>query len=72
MLAEEKNLKNAEADLEVIVHVYDFRMTLKEMLMYIEQGILPQRFQRYKNDMMYYALIANGITYMQRIGKDKF
>ena len=71
-MAEEKNLKNAEADLEVIVHVYDFRMTLKEMLMYIEQGILPQRFQRYKNDMMYYALIANGITYMQRIGKDKF
>ena len=68
---EEKNLKNAEADLEVTVHVYDFRMTLEEMLTYIEQDILPQRFHLYKNDMMYYALVANGITYMQRIEKDK-
>ncbi len=68
---EEKNLKDAEADLEVIVHVYDFRMTLKEILTYIKQNILPQRFQLYKNDMMYYALVANGITYMQRIEKDK-
>ena len=46
-------------------------MTLKEILTYIKQNILPQRFQLYKNDMMYYALVANGITYMQRIEKDK-
>lgn len=52
------------------VHVYDFRMTLDEVLSYIEQGDLPERFAAYDNDMRNYALVANGITYMQRIGND--
>lgn len=57
-------------DLEATVHVYDFRMTLEEVLSYIEQGDLPKRFEAYDNDMRNYALVANGITYMQRTEKD--
>ena len=53
-------------DLDVTVHVYNFRMTLDEILNYIEQDILPQRFAPYDNDLRNYALVANGITYMQR------
>ncbi len=56
----------AEPDLEVVVHVYDFRMTLDEMFDYIEQNIVPARFEVYAGDMRDYALTANGITYMQR------
>ena len=62
--------KAPEPDLDAVVHVYDFRMTLDEMLSYIEQGALPERFEAYDNDMRSYALVANGITYMQRIGND--
>ena len=45
-LAVEEQYKSAltEPDLEAVVHVYDFRMTLKEMLDYIESGTLPERF----------------------------
>ncbi len=53
-------------DLEVEVHVYDFRMTQCEMLEYIEQEKKPERFLPYESDMQDYALTANGITYMQR------
>ena len=31
-----------DPDLDVVVHVYDFRMTLDEVLSYIEQGVLPK------------------------------
>lgn len=61
----------AKPDLEVIVHVYDFRMTLEEMQAYIEQCIIPARFEDYAGDMCDYALTANGITYMQRAVKDE-
>lgn len=61
----------AKPDLEVIVHVYDFRMTLEEMQAYIEQCIIPARFEDYAGDMRDYALTANGITYMQRAVKDE-
>ena len=65
--ADEKyGAKTPKPDLDVTVHVYDFRMTLDEMLNYIEQGDLPERFKAYDNDMRNYALVANGITYMQR------
>ncbi|MDE7030381.1 MAG: hypothetical protein K2P63_10485 [Lachnospiraceae bacterium] len=63
--------KGITADLEVITHVYDFRMTLSEMLTYIEKGITPQRFSGYNNDMCNYALTANGITYIQRAAREK-
>ena len=67
MPADEQYGENAPApDLDVTVHVYDFRMTLTEILDYIEQDILPQRFSLYNNDLRNYALVANGITYMQR------
>lgn len=57
-------------DLEATVHVYDFRMTLEEVLAYIEQEMLPERFAGYDNDIRDYALVANGITYMQRVGNE--
>ena len=59
-----------EPDLDAVVHVYDFRMTLEEVRRYIEQEALPERFGAYDNDMRSYALVANGITYMQRTGND--
>ena len=31
---------------------------------------MPKRFEAYDNDMRNYALVANGITYMQRTEKD--
>lgn len=66
--AEEKYGENApKPDLDATVHVYDFRMTLNEVLTYIESNTLPKRFNEYKNDMLNYALVANGITYMQRV-----
>ena len=58
-----------EPDLEAVVHVYDFRMTMKETLEYIESGIQPERFALYQGDMLDYALTANGITYIQRAAK---
>lgn len=68
--AEEKYGKGGpRPDLEATVHVYDFRMTLDEVLCYIEQGVLPERFEGYDSNMRNYALVANGITYMQRTGK---
>jgi len=59
-----------EPDLDATVHVYDFRMTLDEVFVYIGQDILPRRFVPYENDLRNYALVANGITYMQRAGRD--
>ncbi len=67
----EDNAKNIEPDLEVIVYVYDFRMTYTEILAYIEQNVLPERLKEYENDMRNYALVANGITYIQRAEKNK-
>ena len=61
--------KKIEADLEATVHVYDFRMTLDEILRYVENNIIPERFGPYGNDLRDYALVANGITYMQRAAK---
>ena len=70
MTVEEQH-KNAltEPDLEAVVHVYDFRMTLIEMLEYIESGTQPERFATYQGDLLDYALTANGITYIQRAVK---
>lgn len=70
-LTVETKHKNAltEPDLEAVVHVYDFRMTLEEMLDYIESGTQPERFTPYQGDMLDYALTANGITYIQRAVK---
>ncbi len=52
-----------------VVHVYDFRMTIKEMLEYIESETQTERFASYQGDMLDYALTANGITYIQRAVK---
>ena len=70
-LAVEEQYKSAltEPDLEAVVHVYDFRMTMKETLEYIESGTQPERFASYQGDMLDYALTANGITYIQRAVK---
>lgn len=58
-------------DLDVVVHVYDFRMTRDEIKEYIENNNFPDRFYAYDNDLRNYALTANGITYMQRAVKDE-
>lgn len=66
----EKYGENAPApDLDAVVHIYDFRMTLEEIFHYIEEAVLPDRFEGFDNDMRNYALVANGITYMQRSGR---
>lgn len=68
--ASDKYGENAPTpDLDAVVHVYDFRMTLGEIFHYIEKAVLPDRFKAYDNDMRNYALVANGITYMQRSGR---
>ncbi|MDE6052543.1 MAG: Rpn family recombination-promoting nuclease/putative transposase, partial [Lachnospiraceae bacterium] len=64
-VAEKYGVDAPKPDLEAIVHVYDFRMLLDEILAYIEDGVLPERFAAYDNSMRNYALVANGITYMQ-------
>ncbi|MDE7207714.1 MAG: hypothetical protein K2N90_11265 [Lachnospiraceae bacterium] len=63
--------KAATPDLDVVVHVYDFRMTLNETVKYIEQNIMPDRFMAYDNDLRSYAFTANGITYIQRAIKEE-
>lgn len=63
--------KAALLDLDAVVHVYDFRMALDEMMEYIEKNILPDRFKPYGGDLRNYALAANGKTYMQRAVKDE-
>ena len=70
-IVKEDNAKNIEPDLEVIVLVYDFRMTYTEVLEYIEQNVLPERLIEYENDMRNYALVENEITYIQRAEKNK-
>ncbi|MDE6984112.1 MAG: hypothetical protein K2O99_06170 [Lachnospiraceae bacterium] len=63
--------KGITGDLEVITHVYDFRMTLAEILTYIEEGVIPERLSGYDNDLRNYALTANGVTYIQRAVREK-
>lgn len=60
-----------EPDLEAVVHVYDFRMTLVEVLDYIENGTIPERLRDYTGDLLDYALVADSLTYIQRVGKNK-
>ena len=45
-------------------------MTLAEILGYIEGQTVPKRFGSCVGDMYNYALIANGMTYIQRAVKD--
>lgn len=67
--ASEKYKQNALApDLDVVVHVYDFRMSHEEIFLYIEEAVLSGRFDEFDNDLRNYALVVNGITYMQRNG----
>lgn len=41
-----------EPDIEAVVHVYDFRMTLAEVLDYIENGTVPERLHDYTGDLL--------------------
>lgn len=59
------------ADLEVVVHAYDFRMTFEEVLDYIEKCVVPERVREYSNTLMNYALTANSLTYVQRALNDE-
>lgn len=66
-------IKDDSVDLECKVHVYDFRMTYEEVLLYIEKGEAPDRMSDYHNSLSDYALTANSLTYVQRVvnGKTK-
>lgn len=66
-----ENVVLAEPDLEAVVHVYNFRMTLTEILDYIETEILPERLNPYAGELLDYALVANCLTYVQRVEKNK-
>lgn len=66
-----ENVVLAEPDLEAVVHVYNFRMTLTEILDYIETEILPERLGPYAGELLDYALVANCLTYVQRVVKNK-
>ena len=59
---EEKKLENAVADLKVIVHIYDFRMTLKEMLAYIDSGRI-YRTNAGKRDIYRFIIRQGGMRY---------
>ena len=59
-------VSNIEKDLEVVVHAFDFRMTYRETLEYIEKEILPERFSGYPIDLRDYALFCNSLRYVQR------
>ena len=63
--------KMLESNLDATVHAYDFQMILDEVLSYIEQRELSERFGACDNDMRSYAPIANGITYMRRTVNDR-
>ena len=66
-------IEDDSVDLECKVHVYDFRMTYEEVLLYIEKGEVPDRMSHYHNSLSDYALTANSLTYVQRVvnGKTK-
>jgi len=51
-------------DLEVIVHTYDFNMTVKEIEDYLSQSILSSRLQQFEGyALFWYALFANCVDY---------
>ncbi len=61
-------LAGVNADLEVTVHKYDFRMKGYEVLDYINENVLPQRLQSFnlvENELLQYAVSAASITYIQ-------
>ena len=58
-------------DLEAVVHIYDFRMTLQEVYLYLADACLPERFEAYRGNLVDYALTANSLTYVQRAKKEK-
>ncbi len=53
-------------DLEAVVHMYDYRMTLAEVGAYLKDEIIPDRFEGHQGDLFNYALTANSITYIQK------
>ena len=55
-----------QSDLEVIVHVYDFRMTYEETFDYIENEVIPLRMSEYNTELRDYALFCNSLRYVQR------
>lgn len=53
-------------DLEAVVHAYDFRMSRKEVVQYLELGAIPVRVAHQLKDLLDYALTANCLTYIQQ------
>lgn len=64
-----QELLNQKPDLELTVHMYNFRMTKEEVLMYIDNNQLPDRLVVYslkENELLQYGISAASITYIQR------
>lgn len=60
-----------QPDLELIVHTYNFRMTPKEVVNYMNEETIPARFEAYREgDLFWYALFTNCATYL--VKKDKY
>ena len=55
-----------QSDLEVTVHVYDFRMTYEEAFDYIENETIPLRMSDYNTELRDYAFFCNALRYVQR------
>lgn len=64
-----QELLSKKPDLELTVHMYDFRMTKEEVLMYVDNNQLPDRLAVYslkENELLQYGISAATITYLQR------
>lgn len=63
--------KDIPPDIEAVVHAYDFRMSRKEVVQYLECAKIPTRFIHQLKDLLDYALTANCLTYIQQALQQK-
>jgi len=66
----EQRLSNAfeiwqeHPDLEVVVHTYDFNMTVQEVETYLEHNQTPPRFEEFtQSSLFWYAMFCNSVKY---------
>ncbi|MCM1430500.1 MAG: hypothetical protein NC125_03630 [Muribaculaceae bacterium] len=62
---------DTEPDLELTVHAYEFVMSREETCDYLEENRIPGRFEKYRDEeLFWYALTANSLTYILQAGHD--
>ena len=55
-------------DLEVVVHTYNFNMSKDEIELFLETGIVPERFKEFVgNSLLWYALFSNSVDYYSKV-----